>query len=738
MRLIKLTFTLLFIIGVTFGLKAQKPSKSALADTAYSLQQYYEAIDLYKAAYDKIKKNKAEKARIKYRISLCYRALEDTKQAEVWFGQVVKMNFDDPLATLYYADALKSNEKYADALVQYTNYKQKAPSDPRGANGITSCELAQKWKQTPTRFVVENMKEFNSKNDDFSPTFTDKKYKTLIFTSTRESSTGNAVDNITGESFSDLYIVTQDKKGKWSSPVPLPEPINSSANEGPTCMNQSMNTLYFTRCGVRKKAIMGCDIYVTSKQGPNWDLPQLVNLNPDTTIPGVTIGHPAITKDELTLYFASNLPGGKGGKDIWIAKRKSKNQPFGKAVNVGVPINTAGDEMFPYVHENGTLYFASNGLVGMGALDIYKSTPKPDGTFTEPENMKYPINTSANDFGIIFEGLSEKKGCLTSNREGGKGLDDIYTFVIPPLLYTLKGVVTEDSTKKVLMGAIVIARGSDGNVYVDTTDATGLYSFNNTQILENTSYNVTCEKVPTHMKFAKSSGQASTVGLQKSTDLKLDLVLQLIPEKPIVLPEIRYAFDKWDLLPQYQDSLNGLEQTMKDNENLVIELSSHTDARGKDAYNDELSLKRAQSVVNYLITKGVAGDRMVAKGYGKRKPRVLDKTIIITDTTGKSYVFKAKTALTEKFIKNLKYKGEQEAAHQLNRRTEFKIIGKNYVAKGGVINAPTIQVVTDSTATESPFNNVVNPQPNQNQQQQTQPNKPNQAPQPNKDATKPK
>ncbi|MDD5571580.1 MAG: OmpA family protein [Bacteroidales bacterium] len=707
MRLVKLTFTLLLIMGVTFGLKAQKPSKSTIADSAFALQQYYEAIDLYKVAYDKIKKNKAEKARIKYRISLCYRAIEDSKQAEVWFGQVVKMNYDDPLATLYYADALKSNEKYADAIIQYNNYKEKVPSDPRGANGVTSCELAQKWKKTPTRFIVENMKEFNSKNYDFSPTFTDKKFKTLIFTSTREAGVGNSLDNVTGENFSDLYIVTEDKKGKWSSPVPLPEPINSPANEGATCMNPSMSTLYFTRCPVVKKEKEGCNIFYISKQGPSWDFPQLISLNPDTTIPFIGIGHPAITKDELTLYFASNLPGGKGGNDIWVAKRKSKSQPFGKPENVGAPINTTGDEMFPYIHENGTLYFASNGLLGMGGLDIFKATPRSDGTFTQPENMKYPINTSANDFGIIFEGASEKKGFLTSNRNDGKGLDDIYSFVIPPLLFTLKGVITDDSTKKVLMGSVVIARGSDGNVYIDTTDATGLYSFDNTQILENTSYNVTCEKPMTHLKCEKSSGQASTVGLQKSTDLKLDLALIPIPKTPIVLPEIRYAFDKWDLLPQYQDSLNGLEQTMKDNENIVIELSSHTDARGSDKYNDTLSQKRAQSVINYLITKGIAGDRMVAKGYGKRKPRLLNKNIIVSDTTGKSYIFKKNTLLNEKFIKNLKYKGESEAAHQLNRRTEFRILRNDYVPKAGTqIYVPKIQVVTDEPQEQTP------PQPN--------------------------
>ena len=753
MKILKFTLFLLIIVSFSFKANAQKPSKSAAADTAYNLQQYHQAIDLYKEAYDAIKRNKAEKARIKFQVAMCFRNLSDPKLAEQWFAQVVKINYENPVSILYYADALRANEKYSEAIAQYTVYKEKVPSDPKGQQGILSCQMSQKWKETPTRYIVDNAKEFNSKFYDFAPCYSDKKFSSLIFTSTRESSTGNETDPNLGQSYSDLYWVTKDKKGKWSSPIPLPEPINTSASEGTSCMNSIMNTLYFTRCGVKKKSIEGCNIYYITKQGPGWDIPQLVKLTDDTITRGLTFGYPTISKDELSLYFSSNIPGGRGEHDIWVAKRKSKNQPFGKPENLGSVINTAGDEIAPYIAEDGTLYFASDGLVGMGGLDIFKATPKQGGGFNEPENLKYPINSPYDDFAIIFEGNSDRKGFLTSNRPGGKGLDDIYRFELPSLLFTLKGVVTDDSTKQVLKGALVVCKGSDGSMYVDTTDATGLFHFDNSKgiakIQENTSYVLTVtpgKHTKTHMICPKSTGQVTTVGLTKNTDLRYDLALTPIP-KVIVLREIRYAYDKWDLLPQYQDSLNDVEKTLKENENIVVEISSHTDARGKDAHNDPLSQKRAESVVNYLISKGIAPDRMVAKGCGKRIPRTLTRDYVVNDTTAgsdKKYLFTKGTKITEKFIKGLKYKGEQEAAHQLNRRTEMRILRTDYVPKGGSQIFAPIKIAIDTTSEDkSPFENLKNqapaqPKPAQPTQQPGQPTQQQQpAQQPNKDAVKP-
>jgi peptidoglycan-associated lipoprotein len=487
---------------------------------------------------------------------------------------------------------------------------------------------------------------------------------------------GGDLDEGTGQQFTDLFLVTQDKKGKWSTPVILPEPISSKFNEGAASMNDKGSGLFFTRCGVEKKKKMGCQIYFAQKKGPNWDFPELITLNNDTSTSALTFGHPSISSNELTLYFASDMPGGQGGKDVWCVKRTKKNKPWGKPENLGPVINTAGDEMFPYIHDNGMLFFSSNYHLGMGGMDIFKSEPKADGSFGAPENMKFPMNSPGDDFGITFKGASIEEGYFTSNRKGGKGSDDIWYFSTPPIFFTLKGVVTDDSTKQIITGAIIKCVGSDGTVIFDTTDVTGGYFFSNKQILPNTSYDLLASKVG----YYSAKGKESTVGFEQSRDLVHDFQLKPIPVPPVVLPDILYDLARWELKPQYHDSLNGLYQTLIDNPNIVIELGSHTDSRPIPMTNDTLSFKRAQSVIDYLITKGIEADRMKAKGYGQTAPRTLHRDMRVM-YKNKSYSFNKGVTLTDDYINSLKTYEEKEAAHQLNRRTEFKVIAQNYVSK---------------------------------------------------------
>lgn len=675
------------------------------ADDAFKYQQYYEAVALYKKALTKIKKNKAEKARCTFQVAECYRLSNDTKQAEVWYKKTIASKYPDALATLYYADMLKINEKYEDAIVQYDAYKVLAPDDKRGSQGSESCTLAQQWKDNPSRYEVENCKQFNTKDMDFAPCWADKKYKQLIFTSTRDGSVGSDYDVWTGQNFSDLFLTARDNKGAWSTPTSVGENINTKYNEGAACLNDKCNEMYFTRCSGEKNKVIKCQILLAKKKGTSWDVPTVVPLGPDS----FTYGHPSLSADELSLYFASNLEGGYGGKDIWVAKRTKKNKAWDKPINLGSKINTDGEEMYPYIRDDGTLYFSSNGLLGMGGLDIFKVTKVGDNWGT-PENMKYPINSSGDDFAIIFEGKLEK-GYLSSNRKGGKGSDDIYSFYQPPLLFSLQGTVCNDSSKttpkEMIKGAIVTLTGSDGTILTDTTDALGAYKFDNTQFLGNTSYVIDVKA----KNYFSAKGKESTVGLERSKDFIHDFCLVPIPEKPIVLPEIRYEFDKWDLQDQYKDSLNGLIKTMTDNDNLVIELGSHTDARGSNEYNDSLSYKRAKSVVDYLITQGIASDRVFPHGYGKRVPRTLLKDISVNEYVKSGVVVKLKppivfskgTTLTEEYINTLQSNEDKfEAAHQLNRRTEFKILRQDYVPHTATNdnNNPVIQI--DTVEKETP------------------------------------
>jgi len=666
-----------------------------LADQAYEDQQYLLAIQKYEKAFSKVKV-KSEKERIALRIADCYRLTNNTKKAEMAYKRLItsKAFNQHPKVLLYYADALRANadtarpeEKYKEAIKQYQAYAEKVPNDPRALDGIRSCELALEWLKSPSKHKISNLKKINTRESEFAPSYADKNYNSIIFTSSRESASGKEKDNWTGEDFSDLFLAKKDRKGDWATPAPADEEeiLNTGANEGSPMFNSRFNILYFTRCPNESKTKSGCQIYKTTRAGTyTWSEAEMIPLSLDSTAP---IGHPSVNADETILFFSADLPGGQGGKDIWMAKRKSKNEEFSHPVNVGEEINTTGDELFPFIRNDSMLYFASNGHPGVGGLDIFVSI-KRDNKWGKPENLKWPISSPGDDFGIIFNPEAKEEGYFSSNRKGGRGKDDIYSFVVPPVFYSLAGTVKDDNTLQFIQGAKVQMVGSNGRTIDDLTDANGYYSYNKNQVLPNTTY----ELLVTAKDYFNEKKKTTTVGLERSTDLVLDFRLKPIPKKPVVLPEIRYDLAKWDLKPQYQDSLQGLIGILDANENLVIELASHTDARDSDERNDILSQKRAQSVVDYLILRGIDPDRLVAKGYGERVPRTLLKDITIDGIR-----FKAGTRLTESFIDSLKDVRSKEAAHQLNRRSEFSILRNDFIPKNKPVKPETakIDIVTN-------------------------------------------
>ena len=673
----------------------------AAADQAFAAMQYNIAVTKYKKAYSKTR-SKPDKERISFQMAECYRLINNTKKTEPAYKRIIKTKFAEknPLVFLYYAQALKSNEKYADAKDAFSTYVEMVPDDPRGKNGVESCDLAQEWLKTPTKYTITNPKVLNSKEADFSPTYADKLYNTIIFTSTREAATGKANDNWTGQNFSDLFVSKLDPKGAWSTPVLLEtgNVINTEANEGNPAVNGKFNMLYFTRCGNAKGSSLGCQIFASRRSGRVWGEPKQLKLGGDSTN---VIGNPAISPSELTIFFSADLKGGEGGKDLWMASRKTPADEFGKPFNMGPVINTPGDEMFPFMRNDTMLYFSSNGHPGMGGLDIFRTTFSK-GKWTKPTNLQYPMNSSGDDFSIVFN-PEEDKGFMSSNRKGTKGSDDIFAFVNPPLLYTLQGVVKDDRTLQFIPAASIKLVGSDGSAVEGKTDQKGFYSFGKSQIRPNTSYELMVNKTGYFNKKAKET----TVGLESSKDFVIDFKLEPIPEKPIVLPDILYDLAKWDLKPQFQDSLQDLIKTLDENETIVIELASHTDTRGTDESNDVLSQKRAESVVTYLIERGISADRLVAKGYGERVPRTLAK-----NTKREGFSFKAGTVLTQAFIDSLKTTPEKEAAHALNRRTEFRVLSKDYVPKA--TNTKLEPQKEKVSIQVNPADNVVNIIPGQN------------------------
>ena len=670
-------------------LYAQRRNPAKNADLAFGRKQYLEAADLYKKAYKKSKRNKAERARISFQMGECYRLIGLTKRAEPYYKRVLKTDFPSthPEAYLSAAETYKTNEKYRDAIECYENYIKAVPDDPRGPLGLETTNLIQEWIENPSRYELTELKKINSKNSDFGALWTSTNYNEIIFTSSRSGATGGEKEEITGQNFTDFWTSKQDRKGDWSTPVLADESesINTDDSDGVGFFNANYTKLYFTRCQAGEHKKNGCQIMVASKSAGAYSNAIPVEIATVDTLD--IVGHPTLTGDELVLYFSAERKGGFGGKDLWVSTRKSTSEPFGRPFNLGENVNTAGDEVFPFLRNDTTLYFSSNGHGGMGGLDIFVTTVDTSGNWDQPVNLKYPMNSTGDDFAIIFHPTQEK-GFVSSNRGNNRGVDNIYYFEEPTIHFTFSGTVKDENTLQFVSNATVRFVGSDGSVMSTRTNDKGYFNFSESQVNKNTTYDITIDKD----NYFTLSATETTVGLEFSKDFVKEYTLQPIPEEPIMLPDILYDLGKWDLKPQFEDSLQGLIETLQVNPTITIELASHTDARASEESNDILSQKRAQSVVDYLIIRGIDPQRLTAKGYGERVPRTIQK-----DITVRGYTFKAGTQLTEAYINKLPTNELREAAHQMNRRTEFRILSKDYVPRTEISEGGTVNIVINPT-----------------------------------------
>jgi peptidoglycan-associated lipoprotein len=656
-------FTLSAVAVLTFCLSGFSQKGVKKADEAFEARQYYNALTLYKQAYSTASKEK--KGIVLYRSGVCSQKINDYKGAEAYYNKAVAAGFDDPMVYFNLAEVLKNQMKYPEAVVEYNNYKSKGGNAKKADLGIKSCELAQQWVDNPMRFKIENISLINSKSRDYAPCFSDKKYQTLVITSNRDGSKGGQ-DLNTGFNKSDLFETKLDKNGKWSTPTLLPPSIATDVNEGRGWVSKKGDMIFFTRCPEEKGMENKCALFMAKKQGSTWGEPTRLPFSNDT----ITFAHPTLSSDGKVLYFASNQSGGYGKLDIWSCSYDVKTNSWGQPKNAGPTVNTEGMEVYPAVTDDGKkLYFSSDYHPGLGGLDIFIAEIGPDGKTNKPvENLKYPLNSSYDDFGIVFEGR-KNRGYFTSNREGGKGDDDIWSFSLPALTFNTKGTVfsegdpnTGKGKGETVEGVKVKVIGSDGSITESTTGKDGSYTF---KLKEKTTYTVSTEtsKSSKSTSFSKDGYLSNkdvrvitTVGEPSSKDFAADFAV-----KPIVqnlrMPEVQYELGKADLLASSKDSLNYLFDIMKDNPSTVVELNSHTDSRGDAASNMTLSTARAQSCVDYLVKeKGINEKRLEAKGYGKTQLLVSDDVI--------------KKAASQQ---------EKEALHQKNRRTSFKILSFDFV-----------------------------------------------------------
>lgn len=712
----KNVFIVLTLICLSFGAFAQKQSLTEKADEAFFAKQYTIAADLYKEAYADVKLNRQERDRILFQQAECYRYMDDKVQAIKTYQRLVKAQYykTQPKIFLHMADFQRFRGEWDDAEYNYKEYLKLIPNDELAKRRLSSIALAKEWMQNPTKHQIKNQKDINTEWNDWAPKFVlPDKIDEIMFTSSRPLDAMSPKDAWTGEYLSNIYTALKLKSGDLGEATFFTEiDVNSDeANEGELVIISRGKTknYYFSRCKIMENKDLNCAIYSKpiepakgkGKKGgaPTKKMPQKgtggVSANNQTTnqleeessFVKLDLGdtsynylHPAITSDELTIYFSSNRPGGQGDYDLWKASRENINEPFSNITNLGKHINSEGKEQFPFLRTDKRMYYSSDGLAGLGGYDIFYTEYEND-QWTDPVNLKYPINTQYDEIGIIYNpnedesDAAEESGFFSSNRQGGVGGDDIYSFYRAPMLYTLKGKVRDDKSMQLIEGAKVKIIGSDKTTQEARTDRNGEYEFTNKQIKYNVKYTIQVSQVD----YMNEEATETTIGLTTSKDLVRDFVLKPIAKDPVVLPEIRYDLGKWDLKDQYLDSLSDLLVVLVNNPSYVIELRSHTDIRPfPQLTNDTLSQRRAESVVDFLFARGIDRDRLIPKGYGDRIPRTLTADTK-SEFNGKTYLFPKGITLTESYINNLKTYGEREAAHQLNRRSEFRVVRTDYV-----------------------------------------------------------
>ena len=673
----KKLFFILFalLLGAAQPLDAQRRSPAKSADIAFERGQYTIAIERYKKAAKKLKKKKFadERTRVTYQLGECYRLTDNVKLAATQYKRVGKTDFPktNPIFYLHYGDVLKRSEKYDEALENYNIYTEMVPDDPRGQRAADDIAKIKEWLEYPSKYEVTKVKALNSKSSDFGVAWISNSYNDIIFTSTREGGIAKEKDGITGQHFADIYSSRQDKKGNWDKPTLVDEEggLNSKGSEGMPFFTASFSDVYFTRCPNTKKRQSGCMIMKSRRTGNSFAEPTMVEINGVDSLD--VVGHPTLSPDESIMYFSAERAGGMGGKDIWVTI-KGDDGKFGRPFNLGEVVNTPGNEMFPFMRNDSTLYFSSDGHGGMGGLDIFMTTIDTAGNWSEPVNLRSPINSTGNDFSIIFH-PTEERGFFASNRGSRNGQDDeIYYFMEPPVLFTVNGTIKDKNSLQFVNGANVSIIGTDGTKASTLSSDKGTFQFNEGVLKINNIYVLTIDK----NNYFTMTDTISTVGLEFSRDFTPSYEIGMIPSGTVVLPEIQYELGKWDLQPQFEDSLQGLIEILQVNPNITIELGSHTDIRGSEASNDILSQKRAQSVCDYLIIRGIDPQRLTAKGYGERVPRTFTKDFVY-----KGYTFKEGTKLTEDYINSLSSDALKEYAHQLNRRSEFKILSRDFVPR---------------------------------------------------------
>ena len=641
---------------VAFFVTSCKQVKLSEADRLFNIGEYYEASTMYRKIYRKTPpKNREQRGHVAFRLAESYRQINFTANANPAYTNAIRYNPTDTLIRLQYARTLHKSGNYKQAAEQYKLFLKVYPENQFALNGLKGTELAPRLKNNPTLYTVKRMDLFNSRRGEFAPKLLPPDYDMIYFATNRDDVLGDEKSTITGVSNNDIFVARKDENNKWMKPESAGG-VNTEFDEGATSFSISGDVMYYTFCGQNPENPTTAQIYKSLRSGGEWGKGVPLEAQDST----VMMAHPAISPSNEFLYFVSDMKGGYGGKDIWRASMIG--DVINYIENLGPEINTAGDEMFPYVRNDSTLYYSSDGLPGMGGLDIFKATYKSKEKKWVVENMGYPINSPGDDLGITFVGNTEN-GFFSSNRNEPKGADHIYSFEYPTMDAMLEGYIVDKDDEFVPNATIRIVGNNGTNAKFEGRP--------------NGTYNMEVDKGVSYVLLASAEGYLNakkdlrTVNVNRDSTYYVDFVLYSI-NKPAVLENIFYDFDKAALRDESKKELDDLIELLEINPHVTIELSAHTDRKGTQEYNQRLSQQRAQSVVDYLIDHRIAKDRLTVAGYGKLQPKIITKGI------AKKYDFlKEGDLLTEEFILALPPE-QQEMADQINRRTEFKVLSITY------------------------------------------------------------
>ncbi len=636
--------------------------KLSEADAQFDRGEYYDASVTYKKVYNKLRKKEERPLRgeVAFKMGRCYRLLNMSARASAAFQNALRYEYPDSTAHLMLAQALHADGKYTAALKSYDKYLDFCPDDSLAIIGAEGCRTAQDIRARGSRYEVKQAKLFNSRRADFCPMFLGTDADQIYYTSTTEKATGDKKSEITGMKNADIFFSKKNERGEWERPEAVEGDLNTELDEGIVSFSPDGQTMYLTKARRELNSPTSVEIFTSTRSDAKWSAPVKFEITADTLS---TFGHPAVSADGDYLYFVSDMPGGYGGKDIWRISLKERQ---GSLVNLGPDINTAGNDDFPYVRSDGTLYFASDGHPGMGGLDLFKATVvgDPAEMHYTVQNMGYPINSAGDDFGITF-GKGEY-GYFSSNRGDARGYDHIYSFEFDPVKITIEGLVM-DKDEEAVKNAVIRIVGDDGSNQKAVARDDGSFSFS---LQRGVNY-VMLAGAKGYLNQKQEFASDSTM---EDASYWVEFRLPSI-NKPTVVENIFYDYDKADLRPESKTALDELITVLRDNPNVTIEMASHTDRWGSDAYNINLSDRRAQSVVDYLVAHGISRNRLQPHGYGKSKPKTVTKRI------ARLYPqFNEGDTLTEEFINGLSDEDKQ-AADQINRRTEFSVLSVTYNMK---------------------------------------------------------